>query len=266
MKITKKIIYLLFCVSLFSSCLQSELNFIPAKSVKVTQGGVEIQDQSTALEYGTLRVSKDSSTKNYTLTNTSGQVLRFSKITSDNGDFFVKVEKDTTALLPKESLNFTVTFSPKLGGKTIGKISFSTNDSAYPVFSFGVKGEGITPPRIIGNNSPQFDALNGVNLVGVGKATLFTVEIYVEDAYNRIDPSQLSVKLQAVFSNGDRPAPLIKKPSEIKVSEDKKRISYSFAVRFQNSNFVDVETTLLLGNGDVSNVFKTRIEKPGGAE
>lgn len=265
MKNIKKLIYILFCISICTSCMIAELEPVPAKSVKVASGGV-IQDQSTVIEYGILRVLKDSVTKNYTLTNVGSQILRFSQITSDNQDFFVRLEKDTTALYPKETLKFSVTFSPRLGGSTIGKISFSTNDPAYPVFSFGVKGEGITPPEIVGNNSPQFDSLNTVFLaIGEPRGTLFTVEIYIEDTYNRIDPSQLSVQLQAVFSNGDKPAPLIKTPSQITLSDDKKRLSYSFAVRFGQSNFVDVETKLILGNGDISNVFKTRIERPGGA-
>lgn len=262
----QKVIYLLFCLSVFGSCMTSELDSVQPQSVKVAQGSTAIQDQSSVIEYGTLRVFKDSVTKKLTLTNTSGQILRFSKITSDNQDFFVLLEKDTIALSPKESLNFSVTFSPKLGGKTIGKISFSTNDPAFPVFSFGVKGEGITPPEIVGNNSPQFDSLNGVVLAGAGRATLFTVEIYIEDTYNRIDPSQLSVQLQAVFSNGDRPDPITKAPSQITLSEDKKRLTYSFAVRFGQSSFVDVETKLILGNGDISNIFKTRIDKPAGAQ
>ncbi len=266
MRKIRKIIYLLFCISLFASCMQSELDTIKPNSVKVAQGGAPIQDQSTVIEYGTLRVFKDSVTKNYTIKNSSDQTLNFSAITSDNQDFFVKLEKDTTALLAGESLKFSVTFSPRLGGETIGKISFSTNDPAFPVFSFGVKGEGITPPEIVGNNSPQFDTLNGVFLgIGEPNGTLFTVEIYIEDTYNRIDPSQLSVELQAIFSNGDRPAPLIKTPSQITLSEDKTRLSYSFAVRFGQSSFVDVETKLILGNGDISNAFKTRIERPGGA-
>ncbi len=266
MKNIKNILYLLFCLSIFASCLQSDLDSIQPNSVKVKQGGIVIQDQNTIIEYGTLRVFKDSITKNYTLTNSSNQILHFSQITSDNKDFFVKLEKDTAALFPKEELKFSVTFSPQLGGETIGKISFLTNDPAFPVFSFRVKGEGITPPEIVGNNSPQFDSLNTIFLgFGEPKGTLFTVEIYIEDTYNRIDPSQLSVKLQAVFGNGDRPAAIIKTPTEITLSADKKRLSYSFAVRFQPSNFVDVETTLILGNGDISNVFKTRIERPGGA-
>jgi hypothetical protein len=244
----------------------SDLDSIQPNSVKVASAGITIQDQSTVIEYGTLRVFKDSVTKTYTLTNSSRQMLRFSKITSDNQDFFVKLERDTTALFPTETLNFSVTFSPRLGGETIGKISFSTNDPAFPVFSFGVKGEGITPPEIVGNNSPQFDSLNTVFLgFGEPKGTLFTVEIYIEDVYNRIDPSQLSVQLQAIFSNGDRPAPIIKNPSQITLSEDKKRLTYSFAVRFGQSSFVDVETKLILANGDISNAFKTRIERPGGA-
>ena len=122
------------------------------------------------------------------------------------------------------------------------------------------------PPEIVGNNSPQFDSLNTVFLgIGQPKGTLFTVEIYIEDVYNRIDPSQLSVQLQAIFSNGDRPAPILKTPSEITLSDDKKRLSYSFAVRFGQSNYVDIETKLILGNGDISDPFKTRIERPGGA-
>lgn len=266
MKNIKKIIYLLFCLSFFSSCFTPGLEPVTPNSVRISQGNIGIQDQSTVIEYGTLRVFKDSVTKNYTLTNTSGQMLRFSKITSDNQDFFVKLERDTTALFPTQSLNFSVTFAPKLGGLTIGKISFSTNDPAYPVFSFGVKGNAITPPEIVGNSSPQFDTLNDVFLgIGEPKGTLFTVEIYIEDTYNRIDPSQLSLQLQAVFSNGDRPAAILKTPSEITLSEDKKRLSYSFAIRFGQSNFVDIETKLILGNGDISNVFKTRIEKPNGA-
>ncbi len=266
MKNIRQLIYILFCVSVLTSCYLTELESIPPNSVKVAVDGIAIQDQSTVIEYGTLRVFKDSVTRNYTLTNSSTQMLRFSKITSDNQDFFVKIEKDTIALRSRESLTFSVTFSPKLGGETIGKISFSTNDPAFPVFSFGVKGEGITPPEIVGNNSPQFDSLNGVFLgIGELKGTLFTVEIYIEDVYNRIDPSQLSVQLQAIFSNGDRPAPILKTPSEITLSDDKKRLSYSFAVRFGQSNFVDVETKLILGNGDISNAFRTRIEKPNGA-
>lgn len=253
-------------MSFFASCLTSELDSIQPNSVKVTQRGAPIQDQSTIIDYGTLRVVKDSITKDFTLTNTSGQILRFSQITSDNQDFFVTLEKDTIALFPKESLKFSVTFSPRLGGETIGKISFSTNDPAFPVFSFGVKGKGITPPKIVGNNSPQFEELNTIDLGNVGKATLFTIEIYVEDTYNRIEPSQLSIKLQPIFSNGDKPAPIIKNPSEITVSEDKKRISYSVAIRFGESTYLDIETTLLLSNGDVSDVFKTRIERPQGAE
>lgn len=244
----------------------SELESVQPNSVKVASTGVAIQDQSTVIEYGVLRVFKDSVTRNYTLTNSSNQMLRFSAITSDNQDFFVKLERDTLALFPRETLNFSVTFSPQLGGETIGKISFSTNDPAFPVFSFGVKGEGITPPEIIGNSSPQFDSLNGVNIIGVGLATLFTVEIYIEDSYDRIDASNLSVELQAIFSNGDRPDAIIKTPSEITLSDDKSRLSYSFAVRFGESNFVDVETKLILGNGDISNIFKTRIDKPGGAQ
>ncbi|WP_375559312.1 hypothetical protein ACE193_16440 [Bernardetia sp. OM2101] len=266
MKNIKNLIYILFSVSVFTSCMLTDLESIPPNSVKVAQGGVTIQDQSTVIEYGTLRVIKDSVTRNYTLTNSSNQMLRFSAITSDNQDFFVKLERDTLALFPRETLNFSVTFSPQLGGETIGKISFSTNDPAFPVFSFGVKGEGITPPEIVGNNSPQFDSLNGVPLgFGEPNGTLFTVEIYIEDTYDRIDPSQLSVELQAIFSNGDRPAPVIKNPSQITLSEDKTRLSYSFAVRFGQSSFVDVETKLILGNGDISNAFKTRIERPGGA-
>lgn len=266
MKNTKKLLYFLFCISVFTSCLQADLDSISPNTVKVVQGGIAIQDQGTVIEYGTLRVFKDSVTRNYTLKNTSGQILRFSQITSDNKDFFIKLERDTTALYPTEVLNFSVTFSPKSGGKTIGKISFSTNDPAFPVFSFGVKGEGITPPEIVGNNSPQFDSLNTVFLgIGQPRGTLFTVEIYIEDVYNRIDPTQLSVQLQAVFSNGDRPAPILKTPSEITLSEDKKRLSYSFAVRFGASTFVDLETKLILGNGDISDPFKTRIERPNGA-
>lgn len=266
MKNIKQLIYILFCISAFTSCMIADLESVPAKSVKVVSGNIAIQDQSTVIEYGTLRVFKDSITKNYTLTNSSNQILRLSKITSDSPDFFVTLKRDTLALYPQETLNFSVTFSPQFGGETVGKISFSTNDPAYPVFSFGVKGQGITPPEIIGNNSPQFDSLNTVFLgIGEPKGTLFTVEIYIEDTYNRIDPSQLSVELQAIFSNGDRPAPILKTPSEITISEDKKRLSYSFAVRFGQSNFVDVETKLILGNGDISNAFKTRIEKPNGA-
>ncbi len=266
MKNIKKIIYLLFCVSVFTSCMYEGLEPTTPKVVNVASAGVAIQDQSTVMEYGTLRVFKDSVTRNYTLTNSGKQILVFSQITSDNQDFFVKLERDTTALYPTETLNFSVTFSPKRGGITVGKISFSTNDPAYPVFSFGVKGEGITPPEIVGNNSPQFDSLNTIFLgIGEPRGTLFTVEIYIDDAYNRIDPSQLSVQLQAVFSNGDKPAPLIKNASQITLSDDKKRLTYSFAVRFGQSNFVDVETKLILGNGDISNVFKTRIERPGGA-
>jgi len=244
----------------------SDLESIVPNSVKVASAGSAIQDQSTIIDYGTLRVSKDSITRNYTLTNSSNQLLRFSAITSDNKDFFVKLERDTTVLYPTEILKFSVTFSPRLGGETIGKISFSTNDPAFPVFSFGVKGNGITPPEITGNNSPQFDSLNTVFLgFGEPRGTLFTVEIYIEDTYNRIDASQLSVQLQAVFSNGDRPAPIIKTPNQITLSDDKKRLTYSFAVRFGQSNFVDIETKLILGNGDISNVFKTRIPQPGGA-
>lgn len=265
MKITRKIIYLLFCISLFASCMQSELESIPAKSVKVTQGNAGIQDQGTVIEYGTLRVLKDAVTKNYTLTNTSGQVLRFSKITSDNGDFLVKLEKDTTALFPQESLNFTVTFSPKLGGETVGKISFSTNDPAYPVFSFGVKGKAVAPPQIIGNNSPQFDELNTVSLGAEGNATRFTVELYVEDLYNRITPSQLSIDVQAKFGNGEK-ASFIKTPSEITISDDNKRILYSFVVRFGDSQYIDMDNALVLGNGDISNTHRIRIERPQGAE
>lgn len=266
MKNTKNLIYILFCVSVLTSCMLTDLDSITPNSVKVKQGGIAIQDQSTVIEYGTLRVFKDSVTKNYTLTNSANKMLRFSTITSDNQDFSITLERDTIALLPQETIRFSVTFSPKLGGETIGKISFSTNDPAFPVFSFSVKGEGITPPEIVGNNSPQFDELNTITLgLGEPKGTLFTVEIYIEDTYDRIDPSQLSVQLQAIFSNGDRPAPIIKTPSEITLSEDKKRLSYSFAVRFGQSSFVDVETKLILGNGDISNAFKTRIERPGGA-
>jgi len=266
MKNIRQLIYILFSISVLTSCYLTDLDSIPPNSVKVAVEGAVIQDQGSVIEYGTLRVFKDSVTRNYTLTNTSGQMLRFSKITSDNQDFFVQLEKDTTALFPTETLKFSVTFSPRLGGETIGKISFSTNDPAFPVFSFGVKGEGSTPPEIVGNNSPQFDTLNGVFLgAGEPNGTLFTVEIYIEDTYDRIDPASLSVELQALFSNGDRPAPVIKTPNQITLSEDKTRLSYSFAIRFGQSNFVDVETKLILGNGDISNAFKTRIERPGGA-
>ena len=266
MKNIQSSLYVLFFIFVLTSCHLTDLDSVQPNSVKVMQAGVAIQDQNTIIEYGTLRVFKDSITKKYSLTNTSGQLLRFSKITSDSKDFFVTLEKDTVALLPRETLNFSVTFSPQLGGETIGKISFSTNDPAYPIFSFRVKGEGITPPEIIGNNSPQFDSLNTIFLgIGEPRGTLFTVELYIEDTYNRIDPSQLSVKLQAIFSNGDRPVPILKTPSEITVSEDKKRISYSFAVRFGMSNFVDIETRLILANGDISEPFRTRIERPAGA-
>lgn len=265
MKNLSKILCLLFSLVAITSCMQPDLESIKPNSVQVFHGGTAIQDQNTIIEYGTLRVFKDSVTKNYSLTNRSGQMLRFSKITSDNQDFFIKTEKDTIALFPGDRLNFSVTFSPKLGGETIGKISFSTNDPAFPVFSFRVKGEGITPPEIVGNNSPQFEELNTVPLAGGQNGTLFTVEIYVEDTYSRIDPNNLSIELQAVFSNGDRPNPILKSPSEITVSPDNKRISYSFAVRFGQSSFVDVETRLLLGNGDISNTFRTRIDKPNGA-
>lgn len=266
MKNIQKVIYILCCMSLLTSCVIVGLEPIQPNSVKVTGAGVSIQDQSTVIEYGVVRVFKDSVTRNYTLTNSGEQILNFSAITSDNQDFFVSLERDTTALFPKETLNFSVTFSPRLGGETIGKISFSTNDPAFPIFSFGVKGEGITPPEIVGNNSPQFDDLNTIPLgFGEPNGTLFTVEIYIEDTYNRIDASQLSVELQAIFGNGDRPAPITKSPNEITLSEDKTRLSYSFAVRFGQSNFVDIETKLILGNGDISNAFKTRIERPGGA-
>ncbi len=266
MKNIRQLIYILFCVATVTSCIPSELEPVPPKSVSVTQEGITIEDQSTVIQYGTLRVLKDSVTKNYTFTNLSGQMLRFSRITSDSKDFSVQLERDTIALFPRESLNFSVTFSPTAGGQTTGKISFSTNDPAYPVFSFGVQGSGITPPEIVGNSSPQFDTLNTIFLgLGEPKGTLFTVEIYIEDTYNRINASQISVELQAVFSNGDRPAPIIKSPNQIILNQDKTRLSYSFAVRFGQSSFVDVETKLILANGDVSDVYKTRIEKPDGA-
>ncbi len=262
----QKVLYILFFLSTITSCMYADLDAIQPQSVVVAQGNTAIQDQKTVIEYGTLRVFKDSVIRNYTLTNTSEQTLRFSTITSDNQDFFVQIEKDTMALLSRESLRFSVTFSPQLGGTTVGKISFSTNDPAYPVFSFGVKGEGVAVPEIVGNNSPQFDELNDVDLGLTGKATRFRVEIYVEDIYNRINPSELSIKLQPIFDNGDRPTFVIKNPSEITVSEDNKRIEYSFVVRFGESNFIDIENTLILGNGDVSEIYKMRIDRPQGAE
>ncbi|WP_338762487.1 hypothetical protein WAF17_17715 [Bernardetia sp. ABR2-2B] len=273
MKITRKIIYLLFCISIFASCIvQPELESIRPNAVQVKQGTTLVQDQSTQIEYGILRVFKDSVTKNYTLTNVGEEVLYFSQITSDSPDFFVEIEEDTVALFPKQNLKFSVTFAPKLGGETIGKISFSTNDPAFPVFSFGVKGEGVAPPEIVGSSSPQFEELNtvdlGTNDLGedLGNATRFTIEINIEDPYDRITPSGLSVKLTPIFSNGDRPASITRSPSEITLSEDKKRLTYSIPVQFNSSTFIDIETMLILSNGDVSNVFTTRIEKPADAE
>ncbi|WP_338814416.1 hypothetical protein V9L05_03645 [Bernardetia sp. Wsw4-3y2] len=273
MKNKQKIIYILLCLSVFTSCMmQAELDSIQPNSVQVKQGAAPMQNQSTLVEYGTLRILKDSVTKSYTLTNTGEQMLYFSQITSDSPDFFVKLEKDTVALLPKQSLKFSVTFAPKLGGTTIGKISFSTNDPAFPVFSFGVKGQAVAPPEIIGSGSPQFNELNtvdlGTNDLGedLGNATRFTIEINIDDPYDRINASGLSVKLVPIFSNGDRPEPITKTPSEITLSEDKKRLIYSIPIQFGSSTFLDIETTLILSNGDVSNVFTTRVEKPAAAE
>ena len=266
MKSIQKLIYIPILIFLFTSCQTLDLETAPPNSVSVRQGSIQVQDQSTVIEYGILRVFKDAITKKFVLTNTKGQILRFSEITSDNKDFTVKVEQDTSILYPQQTLPFSVTFSPTLGGETVGNISFSTNDPAFPVFSFRVKGEGITPPEIIGNTTPQFEELNTVLMPDGGlNGTLFTIEINIEDTYDRIDPASLSVELQPIFSNGTRPNPVIKTPSEITLSEDKKRLSYSVAIRFDQSTFVDIETKLILGNGDISDAFKVRIAKPEAA-
>lgn len=263
MKNIQKLVYIYVILLAFASCQTLDLETVPPNSVVVRQGNTNIQDQSTVIEYGTHRVLKDSVTKNFMLTHSKNQILRYSEITSDSPDFIVTVQKDSSILYPTQSLPFSVTYAPTLGGESIGKISFSTNDPAFPVFSFNVKGFGVAPPEIIGNNTPQFDELNTIPIAGGDNGTLFTVEVYVEDPYERISPSSLQVEVEAIFSSRERLEPVLFTPIEI--SQDNKRIFYTFPIRFGESNFVDLQTRLVLGNGDISNTFQVRVEKPNDA-
>ncbi len=82
-----------------------------------------------AIMFGNLRIGKNRDTS-MTLSNTGVDTLWISRVTSNNSQFSVKIDK--SPLPPGESRRFTISFHPFAKGETFGTIYFYSNALSSP--------------------------------------------------------------------------------------------------------------------------------------
>jgi subtilisin family serine protease len=120
---------------------------IPAQVVVTYSGGIISDDQSDAIDFGSLNYNDASPEITFTVTNTGDKKLNLSNLSVGGG--FNITEGLISSLKAGESDTFTVRMPTNSAGTKTATISFKSNDEDSPVFNFDIIGQIIAPPDSI---------------------------------------------------------------------------------------------------------------------
>jgi hypothetical protein len=216
--------------------------------------------------YADIRVGR-SQDLTFTLTNRGSKSLKIGQVSTDNKDYTVVRNFDKDEIRVGERITFTIRFDATKGGYNATNIAFMSSDEMHMVFRFRVRFFVREAPTLtsFGNVSTP-DGLNTIDLRdGEAFGTRFLVELPLNDPNEVVNPATVELLLEAKFQNTDEVIQIVKRGFELTFSPDRRIISYTFAARFGESEYIDLTAWIRLPTGDVSNKVSYRLQKPEGA-
>lgn len=135
--------------------------FVDAPEITIESPlGTELTDPvSPPLDFGTVNVGASSVARTFRITNkgTIDLILSTTVQSGDTGDFIVDWSGVDTVLAPEEHTEFTVTFTPTVGGNRSSLFEIYSNDSDEGIFEITFAGFGNTGPVVtLSGNNPLF--------------------------------------------------------------------------------------------------------------
>jgi hypothetical protein len=115
-----------------------------APEIGVREGTTNLVDGKAESEFGTVKVTRNSKARTYTITNKGTAALKNLKITrsGSNKTDFVITPPGATSIPPGKSTTFKITFQPTGKGPRNAKLRISSNDADENPFDIKLTGTG----------------------------------------------------------------------------------------------------------------------------
>lgn len=148
---------------IFEQILSYGSGILPEIVVK-NANGVDLSSGSSSLIFSEQNWLTTSTAKTITIINAGGATLSGLAlgVSGANQGDFTATDLGDTSLAPGANTTFTVTFSPKGGGKRLGLLSLTSNDLDENPFAINLEGTGLSPEATFN------PVIGGGSVVGIG--------------------------------------------------------------------------------------------------